>query len=320
MNTTILIVNYNSTSLTERLLQSIIEYKYYHIPITIIDGSDQEIYIQQMKNLISKYNKTHNMLIDLHSMGYNIHHGTGMNYGLHLITTKYVLIMDNDTYFTSTGSIEIMLEKIQSNPKLLFIGCQMFVNESGFAIINNAQRESHISKFVPSGLTEKTSTSITNEQLIKYIHPSFMFVNREKYVEYVKNKKHRPFIKHGAPCLTTMFDIKQSELSDEILLDMSEILLQHFVHDWNGVVKSSGGYHLSKQHHFGNVEECYLDLPSDNIQEYLDNQSQFDTEIEKQDLHEQGLKTVQNNPKKYFKLKGKKKLNKKELHGLQSTK
>lgn len=312
MSISILTVNYNSTELVKRLLESINKFQ-QNIPIVIIDGSDKEEYINEMIDLCKSATFS-NLNIDLHTMGYNIHHGTGMNFGLHLIKTKYVLIMDNDAYLTRTGVIEILLNKIDEYPELLFIGCQMFVNESGKTVIlddASVNDSSSISKLVPSELIVHETVG-NGQNLIKYIHPSFMFVDREKYVEYIKLGTLRPFIKHGAPCITTMCDIKEKKL-DNIICDMTEMLMNYFIHDWNGVVKKSGGYHLSQQHHFGNAKNGYADISS-NIDDYLKQQKEYDDEIFREDEQIKAKSTIKSNPKKYGQLSKKKKLNKKELN------
>jgi len=235
---TILSVNYNSTSLTKRMIDSIRKY-YKDIQILIVDGSDKPLYQKEINDCCQEYEN-----ITLHTLGYNIHHGPGMHYGLTHITTPYVLIIDADAYITKNGVLELLLEHITSD--LLFIGCSMKVNKSG--------------KNTPNGFD--------------YIHPSFMFVNRSLYFSLIDNHVIRPFIKHGAPCITTMYDISVLENGNKLILDLNEPLKDYFIHDWNGVVKISGGYHLSKQHY----------RPSDEItvcigENYIDDQKKHDDEI-----------------------------------------
>lgn len=322
-NVTIMTVNYNSTELTKRLLDSIVcFYPEDELKIVVVDGSDNETYIEQMKELCNstKYNSR----ITLHSLGYNIHHGTGMIYGLNNIKTKYTLILDNDVYLTKSGSIELIFEKIKNEinsfkREIMFVGCQMFVNESGkTVIVESKQDKSIIQQLVPTALIEQQSkidqTKVDIDHLIKYIHPSFMFVNREMYMKYISDGILRPFIKHGAPCITTMVDIKEHDL-ENILCDMSEQLIKYFVHDWNGVVKQSGGYHLSMQHHFGSAKEGYIDIPT-NLDEYLKQQSEFDKIVDEEDKQIQARAKIAQNPKKFGVGHGKRKLNKKELKKL----
>ena len=311
-NITILTVNYNSTELTTRLINSVMFfYPDLELKIHIVDGSDNETYINQMKSLCSQ--SKYNDRIVLHTLGYNIHHGTGMMYGLNQIDTDYVLILDNDVYLTASNVIELLLEKTielsSIERKFLFIGCQMLIDETGKAVVNTV-RSSHdqqIEKIIPSSLVRSDISQIDRSKLIKYIHPSFMFVNRKSFLNYVGDGTLRPFIKHGAPCITTMFDIKSHGM-ENMLIDMTDVLLDYYIHDWNGVVKSSGGYHLSTQHHFGNVNS-YTNVPR-QLDEYLEEQKQHDTSIKDEDEQLKAKRQI-NESKKFAHLKGKRRLNSK---------
>jgi len=321
-NITILTVNYNSTELTTRLINSImLFYPDSELKIHIVDGSDNKMYIDQMKTMCtqSKYNNR----IILHTLGYNIHHGTGMMYGLNKIDTDYVLILDNDVYLTAPNIIELLFDKTielsSLSRKFLFIGCQMLIDENGKAVVNKVRDYHKLEKIMPSSLinnhaninTDETS-KIDIKSLIKYIHPSFMFTNRKLFLDHVNREILRPFIKHGAPCITTMYDIKKHGM-EHMLIDMTDILMDYYIHDWNGVVKSSGGYHLSTQHHFGNVNS-YTNI-SHNIDNYLKEQKQYDQLIENEDIQHKAQRQI-NESKKFAHLKGKRKLNTKELKKL----
>ena len=87
---TVLTVNYNTPDLISRLVHSVREHLGEDINIYIVDGSDQNIY----KNVDDK-NITH------HKLGFNIHHGPGMDYGINRINTPYTLILDSDTQLSS---------------------------------------------------------------------------------------------------------------------------------------------------------------------------------------------------------------------------
>jgi hypothetical protein len=323
-NITILTVNYNSTELTTRLINTIsFFYPDPSLKIHVVDGSDNEMYINQMKSLCS--NPRYDDRITLHTLSYNIHHGTGMMYGLHQIDTDYVLILDNDVYLTNGGVIELVIDKtIQLSSirteSFLFLGCQMLVDENGKAVVNNVRNahDHNIEKIIPSTLIRNNVNVVDPRKLIKYIHPSFLLVNRKLFLDYVENGTLRPFIKHGAPCLTTMYDIKQHGM-ENMLIDMTDVLTDYYIHDWNGVVKSSGGYHLSTQHHFGNVTSSYANIPR-RLDEYLIEQKTHDDVIEKEDEQVKAKQIIETRGKRFAHMKdsgnSKRKLNSKQLKKL----
>ena len=46
---------------------------------------------------------------------------------------------------------------------------------------------------------------------VKYLHPYFQLVQTNEY------KKYKPYIHHGAPCISTMMDIHRRGLSDIVI-------------------------------------------------------------------------------------------------------
>jgi hypothetical protein len=69
-----------------------------------------------------------------------------------------------------------------------------------------------------------------NTGYLLYLHPQFQLINIEYY------KKFRPYVNHGAPCISTMLDIHEKGLSKKILKDFPEI--RAFIkHDGRGTRK-----------------------------------------------------------------------------------
>jgi len=81
-------VNFNTPDLLERLLQSIRAFS--DIQVRIIDGSNTEEFQRLAKEICQKYNA------DIVQLGYNIHHGRGLDYAISSSTLDWVLCVDSD--------------------------------------------------------------------------------------------------------------------------------------------------------------------------------------------------------------------------------
>lgn len=88
-NFEIISVNYNTPDLLERLLTSI--RLNYDTPIRIIDGSDTEDFKRLAKMVCDKFSG-----VTLVQLGYNIHHGRGLDYGINTTKFEWVLCIDSD--------------------------------------------------------------------------------------------------------------------------------------------------------------------------------------------------------------------------------
>ena len=163
----IIIVNYNTPELMVKTINSIRKYVGDNL-IRVVDGSDNPIYINNKKYL-DLIEKDENIIH--YKIGYNIHHGPGMDFGLNKAETKYALIIDSDLTFINDGYLEVVSSVIDNNEKFYGFGRIVNSNKQGF--------------------------NVTHED-VKYLHPNLMFLTVEEY------KKHKKFIKHGAPCIDTM--------------------------------------------------------------------------------------------------------------------
>ena len=187
-NTEILIVNYNTPDYIIRLHSQIREYISSEITINIIDGSDEKLKIRgdefpqlnKRMELILKEDKFTNH----HLIGYNIHHGPGMDYGLKKIQKKYVLILDSDVEVCNKGLLNIFSKNITKE----------FYTMGRIVTVDDGGNNTHINGY-------------------EYVHPSTMMLDREFYMGF-----DIPFIKHGAPCLNFM-----KKINPKFLIDIKNI-------------------------------------------------------------------------------------------------
>lgn len=157
-------------------------------PVRIIDGSDKEHYQTQLDEVVKKYSDE--IQISVEHLGYNIHHGPGMDYAISNSKCDYVLILDSDLVLLK--DIHQILEE-SINIKKMISGFSSYVNKDGFDV------------HTPD---------------ILYVHPRFMIVNVKKYID-LKISKNVKYIKHGAPCIQTMKYIHDNHLEDEMLYSLN---------------------------------------------------------------------------------------------------
>jgi hypothetical protein len=154
---------------------------YPYIDYRIIDGSDdKKNYFEDLESIDKNFS--------VKRFGYNIHHGPGMDYALKTSNKDFVLIIDSD--------ITIKCELINDMLKIFngySVGKKIIVNECGF--------ESW----------QKTNNCNSN-YIYEYIHPYTTLIKKDEYL------KHKPFIKHGAPCIEAMIDLKNKNLT-RLLID-----------------------------------------------------------------------------------------------------
>jgi hypothetical protein len=118
------------------------------------------------------------------SLGYNIGHGKGMCMGIDKAKTPYALIFDSDIVLVA-DCLSTMMEKMRADS---------FGVGEVFPFADHCMKQESVSA-------------------IPYLHPRFQLIDIRNY------KRFRPYIHHGAPCLATMIDIYQRELSAQVLID-----------------------------------------------------------------------------------------------------
>ena len=143
----------------------------------IIDGSDDNK--KYFEDLEKKDNN-----FSVKRFGFNIHHGPGMDYGIKSSDKNFLLILDSDVYLKKP-IIEDMNKKFNGYS----VGKKIIVNSEGYSS------------------WQKTNNK---DFIYEYVHPYCMLINKEEYI------KHKPFIKHGAPCIQSMVDLHSKKLTNTL--------------------------------------------------------------------------------------------------------
>lgn len=86
----VLTINYNTPDLLETMLASVREF-WPSLLVVVVDGSDKPEYVEPVKKLCGE-----DPNVTLYTIGYNIHHGPGLNYAMRKIGHEYVFLMDTD--------------------------------------------------------------------------------------------------------------------------------------------------------------------------------------------------------------------------------
>lgn len=168
MKVEIITIHYNTPHLLISLLTSLDKYE-TNIPIRVIDGSDKDL--DTTRKLCDIYKN-----VTLEELGWNIHHGAGMNYGVLSSKADYCLLIDTDMVL-----IESVIDKMLSKNKMI-VGKKILVNDLGF----------------------------NDENGFPYYHPQLMLINVNFYKELYS--KDITFIHHGAPCLEIMKYLQDNNL------------------------------------------------------------------------------------------------------------
>lgn len=207
-NTEIISVNYNTPELIDKLLSSIREFYPENPSVRIIDGSDNK---EAHDDIIKVINKYKNIKMDM--FGYNIHHGPGMDYGIRSSKQPYLLIFDSDCHMIKAGYLEECFNLWKD--ELYAIGDISYVNKYGINPKENAKKRS-------------------NSHPYAYCHPNALFVKKEMYFKF------HPYVKHGAPVISTMIDIHNKGLSNDILFDATNIQQKYLDRGGRGTVNKFG--------------------------------------------------------------------------------
>lgn len=125
---------------------------------------------------------------------HNIGHGKGMNLGITLLMSPYILIFDSDIEMVESP-IQAMLDMMEDDT--FGVGYTELVAPDGhdYGVFPRHQ------KMKP----------------LKYLHPYFQLIQKKEY------EKYKPYIHHGAPCIRTMLDIYNRGLSDKILKEFPDL-------------------------------------------------------------------------------------------------
>ncbi len=187
MNTTAVIVTYNTPELIYDCVKSILKF-YPRLPILIIDNSPihSECY-QMCKNLSREFDT-----VKTHFTFHNIGHGRGLHLGINMVYTENVLIVDSDTEMLAP-CLETMEKELKTN--VYGIGQIVQVNEHGVNVFRG----------------------------IKYLHPYFALIKKKMYDNNPGFIHHgAPFIKtmcwiHDQNKLGNSIELKNKDLKPYVL-------------------------------------------------------------------------------------------------------
>jgi len=185
---TALTVSYNTKDVLQRAIESFREH--YDIPLIVIDGSPEgsECY-EYVKGLDCRKIQ----------FGWNVGHGRGMDIGINLAETKYVVIFDSD--------IKIIKPPIEDMMKLF--------KKDTFGV--GACYDLHAE--------EVYKVFLSRWGKMPYMHPAFHIINKYNYMKFL------PYVHSGAPCVLTMCDIFDKRCEDT-LIDFP--VKEYVEHHWRG--------------------------------------------------------------------------------------
>jgi SAM-dependent methyltransferase len=209
----IVTVSYNAPELLRGLLTSL--RKFYPNKVHVVDGSDAET-VPSIRAAVEGIEG-----VELHEMGYNIHHGPGMAWAIqNLPLSSRVLFMDTDIVVLREGFLESLADSLR--PGDYGAGGVAYVNRDGFDIAYGYGA-------------------------VPYLHPPCMLCNLD-----VLRRWPMP-IKHGAPMVSAMLSLHdngQSELlrnvdwaKNDVLMGTEKIYIDHI---GRGTSTATGGYHLEE--------------------------------------------------------------------------
>ncbi|MDC6171052.1 bifunctional glycosyltransferase/class I SAM-dependent methyltransferase [Paucibacter sp. XJ19-41] len=206
-------VSYNSAELLQGMLASL--RRFYPNRVHVVDGSDAE-HLPAIQEVAAGFED-----VELHAMGYNIHHGPGMAWAIqHLGLSGRVLFLDTDIVVLREGFLEALNEALR--PGDYGAGGVAYVNREGFDIAYGYGA-------------------------VPYLHPPCMLCNIE-----VMRQWPLP-IKHGAPMVAPMLALHDAGRSDllrnldwaknDVLMGTRKVYVDHI---GKGTSTATGGYHLEE--------------------------------------------------------------------------
>ena len=170
-NLTGVVVEYATPDLLKKAIDSI--RMFYDFPIIVINGSEEKL---DYPNVVD--------------VGYNIGHGLGMDMGIKMAKTDYVLTFDTD--------IEMLRPCLKQMLKKM--------NEDTYAI-GKIYLNNNISVY------NKYAEAFKGVGIVRIVHPSFQIVNKKEYLKYA------PYISDGAPTVLSYHDLARRKIDKEVLID-----------------------------------------------------------------------------------------------------
>lgn len=201
----IVTVHYQTEELLRRLILSYLKYIPEEVKLRVIDGGGLP-----PDGLLPGEGLINGINVSVEYMGYNIHHGPGMDHGIRTSDASAVLLLDTDLEIKCEGLIEFLLSCIPSGHPWLAIGKTQYVDLTG----------RHLSDDPTLGG-------------IPYPHPSCLLVNTKLYPRYL------PFVKHPSPCIFSFSSVIQCGM-DELLIDTTDTLFMYVKHETHGTISRWG--------------------------------------------------------------------------------
>lgn len=210
-------VSWNFTDLVKTSVGSI---RKFHptMQIIIVDGSPKNSECQRyVKGLPNEDENIISLLVD-----HNIGHGLGMNLGIDYVETPFVLFFDTDIVMVKSP-LQGMLDMMEDDT----YGC-------GYSEITAPDGHDW-------GVLPKHKKN--DEPKVRYLHPYFQLIQVKEY------RKYKPYIHHGAPAISAMWDIYKKGLSDKVLKEFEG--LGHTKGRGVSWVPCAGEWVLHDVEHFG---------------------------------------------------------------------
>jgi hypothetical protein len=210
-------VSWNSVDLVKKSIGSIREF-HPEMTIIVVDGSPKD---SDCKSYV-KYLPTIDENITAILVEHNIGHGLGMNLGIKYVETPYVLFFDTDIVMVKSP-LQGMLDMMEEDT-------------FGVGYSETVAPDGH-----DWGVHQRHK--INNAPKVRYLHPYFQLVQVKEY------RKYKPYIHHGAPCISTMWQLHKMGLSDKVLKEFAG--LGHTKGRGTSWVPCAGEWVLHDVEHFG---------------------------------------------------------------------
>jgi GT2 family glycosyltransferase len=169
------IVSYNVPEIVTRAVNSIRDYV------------DEVLIIDHSKGHNPAYKEADSLGVSVKHTHKNTGHGPGMDMGLRMIETDYVIVMDSDVVVKDGSIVKDMKAILDNDDKVYGVG----------------EISPNVSKWVKA----------------PYLHPYFAMIRRDVYL------KHEPFIHQAAPTGKAMRSIKGK--MKVVNIDMSRVWHEH---------------------------------------------------------------------------------------------
>jgi len=198
---TFVLVTWNHPELITRAVRSIREF-YPKVPVVVLDNGSKLEHFNTLVGLADECG------VKLLRNNRNRGHGPALHQGIKEAVTRYVMLMDSDSWLVRGGWLREWVDRLEETGAY-GVGQVQPVNRLGYDITNPKKRHGGI----------------------PYGHPSRVLLNRLFYWTL------RPACHHGAPMLANMVDAKEEGLKLIPVADIDEFV-QHKVRGTRGRINN----------------------------------------------------------------------------------